>query len=136
MSQQPYVRTVADRMTLCPHRLGPNASMSDAFDLMSAHGIRHVPIIESDEVVGLVSDRDLHTHRSLFNLDPREVPLEQVMVAPYTVSPETPLAEAAHAMAVHKHGAAVVTRGRRLVGVLTTIDALRELEWRLEAERG
>jgi acetoin utilization protein AcuB len=107
-------------------------SMSRAFDLMRSHGIRHVPIVEDGEVVGIVSDRDLHMRRSLLDVNPCEVPLAHVMCStPYTVTPETPLAEAARVMAEQKYGAALVARGKRLIGVLTTVDALHELERRL-----
>jgi acetoin utilization protein AcuB len=45
----------------------------------------------------------------------------------YTVQPETPLLDVAAAMADHKYGCAVVTEGHHVVGIFTTVDALRAL---------
>ncbi len=37
----------------------PTTSVLKALEVMKAHGIRHLPIVEEDEIVGLVSLRDL-----------------------------------------------------------------------------
>lgn len=45
----------------------------------------------------------------------------------YVVGPDTPLEQVASAMADHKYGCAVVTEGNHVVGIFTTVDALRAL---------
>lgn len=50
---------VATTMTRSPVTLGPEASTSEALDLMLARGFRHVPVVEGDRVIGVVSLRDL-----------------------------------------------------------------------------
>ena len=37
----------------------PTDSVNRAFTLMVEHDIRHLPIVDGDKVVGIVSDRDL-----------------------------------------------------------------------------
>lgn len=126
-------RVIGDRIVPCSWVLAPGDSMATAFELMREHSIRHVPVVQDGEIVGIVSERDLNTFRNLRNADPRKVSLLEAMTAPaYTVSPDTPLAEVARVMAYNKYGAAVVARGRRIVGVFTTTDALCELARLLE----
>ena len=43
--------------------LGPGASAAEAWSLCQEHNIRHVPVVEEDRLVGLVSDRDLRDVR-------------------------------------------------------------------------
>ncbi|SDE98288.1 CBS domain-containing protein [Rhodospira trueperi] len=47
-------------MTPDPHTLSPEASANDALDLMQTRGFRHLPIVDGDRVVSMVSMRDLH----------------------------------------------------------------------------
>ena len=51
--------TIDDVMTRPVHALDIGHSAQDAVLLMSAHGIRHVPLTERGQVVSLVSERDL-----------------------------------------------------------------------------
>jgi acetoin utilization protein AcuB len=51
-----------------------------------------------------------------------------------TTSPEAPLAEVIEAMLERKAGSAVVVENERVVGVFTTIDAMRALLERLSGE--
>jgi CBS domain-containing protein len=46
-------------MTREPVTLGPGADAADALGLMLERGFRHLPIVEGDEVVGMVSMRDV-----------------------------------------------------------------------------
>jgi CBS domain-containing protein len=51
--------TVADWMTRDPETLEPDESTEHAAVLMIHGGFRHLPITENDEVVGMLSIRDL-----------------------------------------------------------------------------
>ncbi len=50
--------TLAEVMTPAPHAVAPERSTIDALRLMFDHGFRHVPIVERDKVVGVVSRAD------------------------------------------------------------------------------
>jgi len=54
-------------MTVDPHTLPPDAMAMEALALMQTHKFRHLPIVEGDRVVAMVSMRDLHSaiHRQL-----------------------------------------------------------------------
>jgi CBS domain-containing protein len=51
--------TVADWMTPDPETLDPDESTEHAAVLMIHGGFRHLPVTEGDEVVGMLSIRDL-----------------------------------------------------------------------------
>lgn len=52
---------------------------------------------------------------------------EAMTPEPYTVHPDAPLREVVWAMARHKYGCVLVTQGAEIVGLFTTVDALRVL---------
>ena len=46
-------------MTVRPTTIGPDASTDEALDLMLRGGFRHLPVLEEDRVVGMLSLRDI-----------------------------------------------------------------------------
>jgi len=50
---------LADVMTTNPDTLRPDDNAQDALALMSAHRYRHLPVLDGETVVGMVSIRDL-----------------------------------------------------------------------------
>jgi len=46
-------------MTTEPTTLPPDAAAAEALDLMLERGFRHVPIVDDDRVIGIVSLRDV-----------------------------------------------------------------------------
>ena len=51
--------TVGEVMTKDVRTVGPETSLHDAARLMAAQWIRHLPVLQDGEVVGVVSQRDL-----------------------------------------------------------------------------
>lgn len=114
-----------------------NDQLQIADDLMNLGRIRHTPVLEDegDEVVGILSQRDLFRgalaralgygeraqHKVLGMLFVKDV----MTCDPITVAPERPLAEAAQLMLDKKIGCLPVVQGGRLVGILTESDFLR-----------
>jgi acetoin utilization protein AcuB len=118
----------------------PDASCHDAITLMTRDKIRHLPVVGSDGVLyGIVTDRDLRHH--LFERDVFRsvgtVPVErllssvqvcEVMSKPVvSVTPDTPLDEAAHVMLENKLGSLPIVDHHRIVGILTETDLLRHI---------
>ncbi len=52
--------TVGEIMTGDPDSLAPGDSALDALELMGTRKYRHLPVVEDDNVVGMVSIRDLY----------------------------------------------------------------------------
>jgi acetoin utilization protein AcuB len=128
--QFPVVRQY---MTPAPHTIGPTASLTAARRVMQEHHIRHLPVLEGGRVVGLLSERDLLLVETVLGVNPTEVHVEESMAQEvFTVDPDAPVGEVVEQMIAHKFGSAVVCRDDRVVGVFTTIDALRALHELLE----
>jgi len=100
---------------------------------MRTHHIRHLPVLDSGRVVGVVSERDLTLVSSLPGVDAGKVAVEEAMVEDvFVVDPDAPIAEVVETMIQKKVGSALVGAGERIVGVFTTIDALLALHELLE----
>jgi citrate synthase len=50
---------VAELMTPNPDCVAPDLSVQEAFATLADHGYRHIPVVEGDDLVGIVSMRDL-----------------------------------------------------------------------------
>jgi acetoin utilization protein AcuB len=115
-------------MTPMPHSIGRDQHLSTAQERMRTWGIRHLPVLDGGKLVGILSQRDALLVETLRDIDPAKVQVEDAMTSDvYVVDPDTRLVEVAAAMAEHKYGCAVVTSGRQIVGIFTTVDALRTL---------
>ncbi len=55
---EPRTTNLADVMTPSPVTVDPERSFGFALQLMHEHGFRHVPVVENDRPVGIVSARD------------------------------------------------------------------------------
>ena len=128
--------TVADVMTASPVTLGPEDSLMRALEVMRLHGIRRIPVVLGDALVGLVVEGDLKRaepstlsdSQEQFNQVMEETPVSRIMVNhPICVREETPLVEAATTLRETKYGALPVVRDEQLVGIVTDIDLIASL---------
>jgi acetoin utilization protein AcuB len=121
--------TVRGYMTAAPHTIGVDQSLAAASQMMSEHRIRHLPVLAAGQLVGLVSQRDLRLIESLRDVDPAEVTVEEAMTPdPFAITPDTELEGVVKEMAQHKYGSAIVVERGEVVGLFTTVDALRALQ--------
>jgi len=113
-------------MTTTPISIDRKETVAKAHKVMRDHDIRHLPVVEGESLVGIVSQRDLHLIETLKDVDPEKVFVEDAMTTnPYTVSPDADLDEVVAEMAEQKYGSALVLQNHKVVGVFTTIDAMR-----------
>lgn len=112
----------------------PSASIKRVLQLLSEADVRHVPITDDGELVGIVSDRDLRSFVPDLVENFSEVaerlsrPISSVMSSDVvTVEPETDLQSAIDLMLDQKVGAIPVVRPdtRELVGIVSYMDVLR-----------
>ncbi len=115
-------------MTTSVHTIGSEQTIAHAAKMMRDHRIRHLPVLQGGQLVGILSQRDVHLIETLKDVDPNVVTVEEAMTQQtYTTSPDTLVSEVAAEMAEHKYGAAVVLQNGKVVGVFTTVDACRVL---------
>jgi acetoin utilization protein AcuB len=112
----------------------PDATLAQARDLLHRHRIRHLPVVEGDRLLGILTDRDIRqvSPSSVAGLSPdqataflAQIRAGEAMVRQVrTVSPFTTIEEAARLMIEHKIGCLPVLEAGRLVGILTETDIL------------
>lgn len=120
------VSKVYKYMTPSPHSIGRKQTLATAHRMMRDHKIRHLPVLDAGVLVGLVSERDLTFLETLRDVEPSTAMVEEAMSPePYFVNVDTPVREVALAMIEHKYGSAIVVDHGNVVGIFTTIDALR-----------
>jgi len=120
--------TVQEYMSVAPVVVGSDRTLADAHRLMRERSIRHLPVVDHGRLVGVVSQRDLYLLETLKGVDPgTELVREAMAPDPYAVAPDAPLDEVAAEMAERKYGSAVVVDRGSVIGLFTTVDALRAL---------
>ncbi len=136
MAEIPPVRSV---MTAAPLTVEMDATLRVAQDLMIDHEIRHLPVVESGRLVGIVSDRDIAaadndaaSQEIMDRLRVRDV----CSLDFYAVSPEEPLDVVLEQMAERRLGSAVVIDAEKIAGVFTVTDACRVFAAHLRAASG
>jgi len=120
--------TIRRFMTVAPVVVAAGASLAEAHRLMRERRIRHLPVIEAGQLVGLVSQRDVYLLETLRGVDPAVARVGEAMAPdPFRVAPDAPLHEVASEMARRRIGSAVVVERGDVVGLFTTVDALEAL---------
>lgn len=115
-------------MTEAPHSIGVDQPLSLAQDMMRTHRIRHLPVLRAGKLVGILSQRDVLLVETLNEVDPAHVTVEEAMSQDaYWVTPRTSLGRVAQMMATKKYGCAVVMEEDEVIGIFTSVDALRAL---------
>jgi acetoin utilization protein AcuB len=138
MTMKPNKLTVGDWMTPNPITIEEDATVMEAIHLLKEKSIRRLPVMRAGRLVGLVTERMLLGYMPAQGtaLDQWELhyllsrtPVHQAMnPTPHTVTPETPLADAARLLHDRKlNGVLVMSAKGDLVGLLTTTNALEAL---------
>lgn len=127
--------TVKDLMNTDLQTLKPTDTLHEARQLMLEQHIRHIPIVENDKFVGLLTKHDILaiSVSSLAGLDSTQqdeldaaIPIKEVMLTELDVANEdASLLEAANVMLSQQHGCLPIVRGEKLVGVITEADFVR-----------
>lgn len=120
--------TIGDVMTPQPLTIGREQKLVTAHEMMTENRIRHLPVLERGELVGIVSQRDLYFFETITGVDKMADKVDEAMTTDTRVfAPDTPIADVAREMYEHKLGCAVVVERDRVVGIFTAMDALRML---------
>ena len=128
-------KTVRDIMTTEVTTLGRNDSLQLVKDIMTLGRVRHFPVLDDGQVVGVVSQRDLYKASlgSVMKYGEKAqraflegLAVKEVMNDPaITIAPHASVQEAARVMMEKKIGCLPVLEGAQLVGIITETDMLK-----------
>jgi len=137
---------VKERMKRDPVTVKKGDSFRYALKLIRKEGIRHLPVLDGKQLVGIITDRDLRqaapspattleVHELNYLLE--RLSVETIMTrSVITVTPEADLLEAAKLLLAHKIGCLPVVEQGELLGIITEGDLLRALVELQEQSRG
>lgn len=129
--------TVGRAMTVAPVSLSPSASVAEARATMDRYRVRHLPVMDGARPVAVIGDRDLRVAEAVFPDPSHAHALHAIKLVgaepPHAVLHDAPLDEVLLEMADKRVDAALVLDDGRLVGILTSVDALRLLGQRLSS---
>jgi acetoin utilization protein AcuB len=96
-----------------------------AFDLLHAHGIHHLPVVEGKRVMGMVAHRDLLLAAA--NFGPATVPVGEIMKAPpVCISEGADIKDAARLLVLNHIGSLpVIDDEGALIGIITETDIFK-----------
>ncbi|MFW7379905.1 MAG: CBS domain-containing protein [Oligoflexus sp.] len=108
----------------------PTERLLDAFNLMIRHQIKHLPVVENDQLVGLISDRDLLGHAVRENgayVFPRQS-VETIMIKDViTCRPEDKLEDTLGLMLKEDISCLPVVENGLIVGIVTSRSFLKQM---------
>ncbi len=116
--------------------LGSNSSLMDAASVMHEHNIRHLPVVEHNEVIGILSERDLRgfleelyesTEETADAARRKSMSIAEVMqTKPLSVDPSADIVDVIDLMIENKVGAIVVADELgQLRGIISYEDILK-----------
>jgi CBS domain-containing protein len=123
-------KSVRDTMTENPRSIEASSSVVEAARLMREEHIGSLPITEDEQLVGMITDRDITTRVVAEAADPNVTTVDDVYSRDLiSVEPDKDLEEALRLMARHQVRRLPVVENGRLVGIVAQADiALSENE--------
>ncbi len=128
---------VRDYMMSALTTIPKDSSLLDAAMVMRRSLIRHLPIVDGDHLVGIITERDVvrcspsllsEITQDEYNAIFENTPIARVMTRdPISVTPDSPVRDAIALMLDRKMGCLPVVENGRLVGILTRSDLLNVL---------
>ena len=116
---------IRDLMVTDPITIYPDATITEAIELMKTNSIRHLPVVNEDNNLrGFVTLADLKRGLIPSMLSDLDL-LDLMIIDPITIGPEDDIEIAAQLIYKHKISGMPVVLGDQLVGILTESDILR-----------
>lgn len=132
---------VDEIMTPNPERVEVTDSLREVVSRLMELDVRHLPVVSNDELIGMISDRDLRTVAGVTPgvTRPEDVAWDRAVTSimqgdVIAVEPSDDLRDAVDLMIEHKVGALPVVDGVNgmLVGIVSYIDVLRHAREMME----
>jgi CBS domain-containing protein len=114
---------VRDIMTKNPETAAPGTSVSDVALMMRDLDVGIIPVVNEDELMGVITDRDIVIRVVASGLNPIDVGVQDFLSPnPVGVSPDDDVDTARDLMAERQIRRLLVTDGSKLVGILSIGD--------------
>lgn len=114
---------VRDVMTTDVNSVNPSTKVGEAARQMRDANVGSLPVVDRQELVGIITDRDITIRVVADGINADEVLVKDVMTAdPVTVSPDQTVDEASAVMSKHQVRRLPVVDGGKLVGILALGD--------------
>jgi CBS domain-containing protein len=118
--------TVKDVMTSGPTSIASDEPVVEAARRMQSEDVGSLPVVAADQLVGMITDRDIVLQVVAKDLDPSKVSVGEVASErPVTAEPDEPLDAALQRMAKEQVRRLPVVTDGRLVGILAQADVAR-----------
>ena len=119
---------VKSKIDLAVYTLGPSASVFDAVKLMTEKNIGALVVVEGEQVIGIVTERDVARNVVLMARSPKETPLSDIMTTlVMIVPPERTSEECMALMTEHRLRHLPVMDGGRLTGLVSIGDLVKDI---------
>jgi len=119
---------VEEIMVKKPFTVKADDSLDTAQNLMVKNSVRHLPVVDGKELVGIITESDIRSsflEKPETALKPKNMKVRDHMTREcLTVSPETNIEDAALVIYKNKVGSLPVIADNKLVGIITTMDLL------------
>ena len=110
------------------HSIGPDATVYEAVELMAQKNIGALLVIEGDQVMGIVTERDYARKIALMARSSRDTPARDIMTSPVMyVHPHQSSEECMALMTENRLRHLPVLDGGRLVGLISIGDLVKDI---------
>lgn len=116
-------------MTPCPYTIEGTATIDEALRMMELRSIRHLPVVKGNDLIGVVSERDIRTAKLVCETTKYCPAVSEICYRePLVFRDDTELAEVANKMAEQKEDCSLISDSQaNFVGIFTTTDACKAL---------
>ncbi len=121
-------KKVSEIMTRKVITLQPTMRLTEAIKILLAHNLSAVPVVDDQHnLIGIISEYDIMN--SAFSGNAAETTVEEVMRREVmTFDPDADISALVNCCARHRIHRMPVVEGRKVVGVISRRDVLRELD--------
>ena len=115
---------VREVMTDRPRCVTPDTTLNQVAELMEAENVGSIPVLEGEQVTGVITDRDIVVRAVAKGKDPRGMPVREIASGDLvTVNADHDLSDALELMTAHQvRRLPVVDEENRLVGIVAQAD--------------
>lgn len=126
---------ISSVMTPCPYKISSDKSLEEALKIMDLRNIRHLPVIEGEDVIGVVSKRDIEIGKLISEKGGVPKVKDICVNQPYVVGDDTKVSEVVSEMSAKKIDCAlVVDADGNFTGIFTVTDVCKLLAMILEEQ--